>query len=151
MSRIDTEPTIPSEKEATLARDAARAIETHKAKEKHLRVQIAKAGREVTTLELPRAAAKLLVQMLEELGKGNAVALIPTESEITTQQAADLLNVSRPYVVGLVEKGELPAHMVGNQRRLPLAAVLTYKAEVRAKVLSAMKEITEIDQELDLR
>jgi excisionase family DNA binding protein len=151
MSRIDTEPTVPSEKEAALARDAARAIETHKAKEKHLRVQIAKGGREVATLELPPAAAKLLVQMLGELGKGNAVALVPMETEITTQQAADLLSVSRPYVVGLVEKGELPARMVGNQRRLPLAALLTYKAEARAKALNAMKEIAEINQDLGLR
>jgi len=114
-------------------------------------VQIAKAGREITTLELPPAAAKLLMQMLSEMGKGNAVSLVPTESEVTTQQAAELLNVSRPYVIGLVDKGELSARMVGNQRRLPLDAVLTYKAEAKARALEAMKEIAAIDQELGLR
>ena len=151
MTRTYTDPTIPSEKEAGLAREASRAIEKHKAREKNLRVQIAKAGRELTTLELPQAAAKLLMQMLEEMGKGNAVTLVPTESEITTQQAADLLNVSRPYVVGMIDKGELPARMVGNQRRLPLKGVLAYKANNRAKRLDALREITEIDQELGLR
>ena len=75
----------------------------------------------------------------------------PTSTEITTQQAADLLNVSRPYVIGLVDKGVLPSRMVGNKRRLPLADALTYKAETKAKAYEAMKEITEIDQELGLR
>ena len=75
----------------------------------------------------------------------------PTESEITTQQAADLLNVSRPYLVGLIDKGVLPARMVGNQRRLPLKDVLAYKAHNRATHLGALREMTEIDQELGLR
>ncbi len=151
MTRVDTDPTIPSDKEALLAREASRAIEKHKAGDKNLRVQIAKAGREVTTLELPAAAAKLLMQMLEELGKGNAVALVPTQTEITTQQAADLLNVSRPYLVGMIDRGELPARKVGNQRRLPLKDVLAYKADNRAKRLDALREMTEIDQELGLK
>lgn len=151
MSRTLTDPTAPSDKEASLAREASRAIVKHKAGDKNLRVQIAKAGREITTLELPPAVAKLLMQMLAEIGKGNAVALVPSESEITTQQAAELLNVSRPFVVGLIDKGDLPARMVGNRRRLPLDAVLAYKAVAKARALEALKEITEIDQELGLR
>ena len=114
-------------------------------------MQIAKAGREITTLELPSAAVKLLVQMLEQMGRGNAVAVVPTESEITTQQAADLLNVSRPYVVSMIEKGELPVRMVGNQRRIPLKAVLANRAENDAKRLTALAELTELDQKLGLR
>ena len=83
--------------------------------------------------------------------QGHAVTLLPTEAEITTQQAAELLNVSRPFLVGMIEKGELPTRMVGNQRRLPLADVLAYKAANRAKRLEALRERTEIDQELGLR
>jgi excisionase family DNA binding protein len=151
MSRTLNDPTIPSDKEALLAREASHAIEKHKAGDKNLRMQIAKAGREVTTLELPAAAVKLLIQMLEEMGKGNAVSLVPTEAELTTQQAADLLNVSRPYLVGMIDKGELPARMVGNQRRLPLKDVLAYKTDNRAKRIDALREMKEIDQELGLR
>jgi excisionase family DNA binding protein len=102
------------------------------------------------TLELPPAAAKLLMQMLEEMRKGHAVTLVTTETEITTQQAAYLLNVSRPYVVSMIDKGELPARMVGNQRRLPLKDVLAYKTENCAKRLDTLREITKIDQELGL-
>ena len=143
------DPTIPSDHDASLARAASRAL-GHCGADENLHIQVGKTGREVT-LELPVAATKLLMQMLEELGKGHAVTVVPTDAEITTQQAADLLNVSRPYLVGLIDKGTLPARMVGNQRRLPLADVLTYKADIKAKAYEAMREIAAIDQELELR
>ena len=79
------------------------------------------------------------------------MSVAPTDVEITTQQAADLLNVSRPYLVSLVEKGELPVRKVGNQRRLPLADVLEYKARNRANRLEALRELTALDQELGRR
>jgi excisionase family DNA binding protein len=60
------------------------------------------------------------------------------------------LNVSRPYVVGLIENGTLPARMVGNQRRLPLRDVLTYSEETRAKRREKLRELIELDQELGL-
>jgi len=151
MSRIRSEPTIPTDQEAVLAREASKALEAHEAGDQCVRVQIAEAGREITTLDLPPAAARLLREMLKELGAGNAVTLVPLEAEMTTQQAADLLNVSRPYVVGLIDKGVLPSRMVGNQRRLPLKDVLAYKAENRAKRLDALAEMSALDQELGLR
>ncbi len=151
MPRTDTTPTIPSDQDALLAREASLAIETQHADMGSLRLQLGNAGKEVTTVRLPAAAAKLLLQLLTELGKGRAVSVAPTDVEITTQQAADLLNVSRPYLVGLVEKGELPVRKVGNQRRLPLADVLEYKARNRANRLEALRELTALDQELGLR
>ena len=102
------------------------------------------------TLDLPQAAAHLLTQMLKEMAAGNAVTLVPVEIGLTTQQAADLLNVSRPYLVGLVRDGSLPARMVGNQRRLPLKDVLAYKADTRAKRREALRELAALDQELGL-
>lgn len=151
MLRTDTTPTIPSDQDALLAREASLAIETQHADMGSLRLQLGNAGKEVTTVRLPEAAAKLLLQLLTELGKGRAVSVAPTDVEITTQQAADLLNVSRPYLVGLVEKGDLPVRKVGNHRRLPLADVLEYKACNRANRLEALRELTALDQELGLR
>ena len=151
MSRTRTEPTVPTDQEALLAREASKALEAHNAAGKGVRVQVAEAGREITTLDLPPAAARLLLQMLKEMGAGNAVTLVPIEAEISTQQAADLLNVSRPHVVTLIDKGLLPTRMVGNQRRLPLKDVLAYKAENRAKRLDALAELSALDQELGLR
>jgi excisionase family DNA binding protein len=151
MSRIRTEPTIPTDQEAVLARKASEGLEARDAGEKTLRVQVAEAGDEVTSFDLPPAAARLLLEMLKVMAAGNAVTLVPTEAEVSTQQAADLLNVSRPFVVGLIEKGVLPARMVGNQRRLPLKDVLVYKADEHARRLEALGELSALDQELGLR
>ena len=150
MAHRQTDPTIPSDQDTLLARTLSRALEQRGAGDEGVRVQVGKSGADVTTLELPPAATKLLMQLLEEMGNGRAVTVVPTEAEITTQQAADLLNVSRPYLVGMIDKGELPARMVGNQRRLPLADVLAYKTANRAKRLEALREMTAIDQELGL-
>jgi hypothetical protein len=71
----------------------------------------------VTTLDLPPATTRLLIDFLEVIGAGKGVARVPMEAEITTPQGADLLNVSPPYIGGLVDKGALPAGMARNQRR----------------------------------
>jgi excisionase family DNA binding protein len=86
------------------------------------------------------------MNILEEM-KGHAVTLVPLQSEITAQQAAELLNVSRSYVVGLIDKGTLPARMVGNHRRLPLKDVLAYKADTRAKRRQTLRELATHDHE----
>lgn len=151
MARTRTDPTIPSEADVVLAREALRVLNLKAADKETLRVQMMAAGREVASMELPVAVAKLLKEVLEEMAAKRAVSVVPTETELTTQQAADLLNVSRPYLVGLVEKGTLPFRMVGNQRRLPLEAVLAYKVETSAKAREALREMAEIDQTLGLR
>ena len=151
MPRAHTDLTLPSEQEALLAQEASRALAEGGGDAASLRVQLTVAGREVTTLDLPAPAARLLAEILKELGQGRAVTIVPVEAEITTQQAADLLNVSRPYLVGMIEKGTLPARMVGNQRRLPLKDVLAYKTENRAKRREALRELAALDQELGLR
>lgn len=60
------------------------------------------------TVELPRSVREVLVRVVRELSQGNAVAVLPVHAELTTQDAADLLNVSRPYLIGLIEHGTLP-------------------------------------------
>lgn len=76
---------------------------------------------------LPQLAVDLLTRLLAELGRGHAVVVESVAAEITTQQAADILNVSRPYLVGLLEKGEIPYRMVGNRRKIPLMKLLEYQ------------------------
>jgi len=148
MTTTLTEEALPSDRDAALAKTASQAL-AH-AGDKPLRVQVAAAGREVTTVDLPPVVARLLMDILKETAAGHAVTLLPFQEEITTQQAAELLNVSRPYVVGMIDKGELPARMVGNQRRLPLKDVLAYRDENRAKRLETLKELVAHDQKLGL-
>lgn len=105
-------------------------------------------GRE--KLELPPSALKMLVVILGEFAKGRAVALSPVEVEVSTQRAADILNVSRPYFVKLLERGELPFHLVGTHRRVRLADVLEYRAVVKARAERSLDEITELSEEMGL-
>jgi excisionase family DNA binding protein len=150
MPPVPNEPTIPSAEDALLAREVTRALEGHHGDET-LRLMVTAGVDDTTALELPPIAAELLIEILRQMADGNAVSVTPMKPEITTQQAAELLNVSRPFVVGLVDKGALPARMVGNQRRLPLSDVLAYRTETRAKRRSALEELSALDQELSLR
>ncbi len=152
MPRTTIDPTIAPEHEALLAHEAARAIEASEAAgEIGLRMQLTHAGNEVTTLDMPPAAVALIRRLLKDMGDGKAVTLVSDEPEITTEQAASLLHVSRPYVVGLVDKGQLPARNVGKQRRLLLKDVLAYKRDNEAKRREALRELAALDQELGLR
>ncbi len=151
MPRTETDPTIPSDQEAVLAREAQRLLEGHPTDGECPRIQVASAGKQVTTLDLPAAAAAPLMAILKAMGEGRSVAVHVIDAEVTTQQAADLLHVSRPFLVGLIDKGTLPARMVGNQRRLPLKDVLAYQRDTQAKRREALEELAKLDQELGLR
>ncbi|HEV7448390.1 MAG TPA: helix-turn-helix domain-containing protein [Steroidobacteraceae bacterium] len=101
-------------------------------------------------LVLPAAAVRLLGALLTELAKGNAVTLVPHHAELTTQEAADLLNVSRPFLIGLLEKGQLPHHKVGTHRRVRFADLMTYKRRRDAESESALRELAALSQEMKL-
>ena len=146
--RID--PIVPSEQDTMLARTAHLKLERSEALDHALHVQVQAAGRELASFDLPEVVTRLLMEILKETAAGRAVSLVTVDAEVTTQQAATILNVSRPYLVSLIEKGLLPARKVGNQRRLPLADVLEYKAANRAKRRETLREMAALDQELGL-
>lgn len=77
--------------------------------------------------ELPRAVAGLLDEILKNMQAGKAVSIVPEHQQLTTQRAANLLGVSRPFMVRLLEEGELTFHMVGSHRRVYLKDLLAYK------------------------
>jgi excisionase family DNA binding protein len=101
------------------------------------------------TVELPYDASRAVRSLLRDLASGVAVHVIPADAELTTQQAADLLGLSRTYVVRLVDQGSLPAHFAGSHRRLRAIDVLSYR-ERRANRLAALDELTRADEELGL-
>lgn len=82
---------------------------------------------------VPHAAFQLLLDVLAQLGDGNAVTVVPVRAELTTQEAAELLNVSRPHVVHLMETGEMPFRKVGTHRRVRAADVLEYGRKGNAR------------------
>ena len=98
------------------------------------------------SVSVPPAALKLLLEILGQMANGNAVTLVPVHAELTTQQAADLLNVSRPFLVKLVEDGKVPARMVGTHRRIRAEDIIAFKQaedERRRKVLDELTRETE--------
>ena len=103
-----------------------------------------------TNVELPAGAARAVRQLLRDLASGSRVHLVPADAELTTQQAADLLGISRTYVVRLVDQGDLAAHLVGTHRRLLAADVLTYRQK-RQDRLDAVATITDADLELGVQ
>lgn len=102
-------------------------------------------GRE--TLEVPRAAVILLARILAHMAAGRGVSVLPVHAELTTQQAADVLNVSRPFLIGLLESGEIEFKKVGSHRRVRAESLLDYRRrddEDRRKAaddLSALREV----------
>jgi excisionase family DNA binding protein len=136
------ETVAPTEADALLARESSRRLATHKlGKGDSVRIQLLDAGKEAETVAVPASALRLFLHLLTEMSQGNAVTLIPTYAELTTQQAADLLNVSRPYVVKLLDEGRIPCRTVGKYRRVRFDDLMSYKRkddETRARVLDAL-------------
>jgi excisionase family DNA binding protein len=100
-----------------------------------------------TPLELPEEVRQILNQVLLELAKGHALALLPLEEDLTTQQAADVLGVSRPLLISLLEDGHIPFRKVGTHRRVRLEDVMAFKAENKRKRLEVLAELTAQAQE----
>lgn len=101
-------------------------------------------------LTLPRAAADLLTRVLAHMAVGQAVTVVPTNAELTTQEAADLLNVSRPFLIGLLTAGEIEHRMVGTHRRVLAESLLRYRATDDSRRRGHADELTRLTQELGL-
>jgi len=140
-----TDVTLPSADEAERAARARRQLAPLVREGEPLRLRVA--GDEVC---LPAPAARLLVEILDQMAAGDAVTLVPVHAELSTTQAAELLNVSRQHLVNLLEAGELPFHHAGTHRRVRLRDLLAYKERLEADRHRALDELSEQAQELDL-
>ncbi len=101
-------------------------------------------------LVIPRPTAVLFAQILDALAKGQGVQIIPKAAELTTQQAADMLNVSRPYLISLLESRQIPFRRVGRHRRIILEDLMEYKRHDDHKRRAAADDLAELSEELDL-
>ena len=99
---------------------------------------------------IPSALRRVLVAAARQLAEGNGVSILPVMAEVTTQQAADLLNVSRPFVVGLLDKGEIPFHKVGTHRRIRLKDLLAYRRRRDASRRAIIDRLAAEAQELGI-
>ncbi len=99
---------------------------------------------------LPASALELLKNILVQMAQGNAVTLVPVHAELTTQQAAEILNMSRPFLVKLLEKGEIAFTKKGTHRRILFSDVQAYKQQIDNDRMKALDVLTAQAQELDI-
>jgi len=132
----------PTEADARLAQESSRKLaQLLGSRGAGLCFRIEEGDQKGETIAIPLPALRLLSGILNEMAKGNAVTLIPIQSELTTQQAAELLNVSRPYLIGLLEEGKIPFRLVGQHRRVRLDDLMTFKGrddEARRRIADAL-------------
>ncbi len=142
----------PSEADSLLARDSSRRLAPYLAEQRKVRVQVvSEEGRaEEEPLVLPTPVLDLLLSILTEMAEGNAVTLIPIHAELTTQQTADILNVSRPFVIELLEKGEIPHRKVGKHRRILFSDLMKFKQRSDARRQKVLDELAAQAQEEDM-
>lgn len=103
-----------------------------------------------TTVRLPKAAVDGLIEMLDAVAHGEDATVVRTPREVTTQQAATLLNLSRPTVVKLIDEGTLPARMVGSHRRILLSDLLAYRDQIVAERRAILDQMTRDAEDLGL-
>ena len=151
-SHDDATTLSPSLPESSLAGESARILAQYMTAESApaCRIQFDSGGPSQENVAIPDSVVRLLAKILEELAKGNAVTVSSASQELTTQQAADLLNVSRPFLVQQLDKGLISYRKVGSHRRLRLNDVLGYKRSMDQNRLGALGQLSEIDQELGL-
>ncbi len=101
------------------------------------------------TVELPRQAVAALLEVARALSQGQTLHIVPHEARLTTQAAADLLGVSRPHLITLIDRGELECDMVGTHRRLRADDVLAYRERRNASRRAGVQELQRLAAELE--
>ncbi|MFN0070586.1 MAG: helix-turn-helix domain-containing protein [Chloroflexota bacterium] len=141
---LESRPVMPDESEASAIRELDEVFEND---EKAAALMVGPSGRQ---LVIPLSVYRLLTGIVRELARGNAVTVAPLHKELTTQQAADILNVSRPFLVRLLENGDIPFHRAGTHRRVLLRDLLTYREHRGAARRGALTELTQESEDLGL-
>jgi excisionase family DNA binding protein len=145
------ETIAPTPDDARLALESSRRlVSLLAAKKRPPRLLVQSDDESEEAIAIPFAAFRLLADVLAEMAKGNAVALIPIHAELTTQQAADLINVSRPFLIERLESGEIPHRRVGKHRRVLFQDLMTYKQTMDRNRAKALDELAAQAQEFDM-
>ncbi len=131
----------PSALEASLARDSGRRLSPYARRGKSLSMRVLDAELE-EPIELPAGAVSLLMNILETMAAGQGVVLIPENAELTTVQAASVLNVSRPYLIKLLEDNAIPYRKVGKHRRIRMEDVMAYKTRIDREREAILDQLT---------
>jgi excisionase family DNA binding protein len=142
------EPVAPTEAEAEVAGESAARLGRIVRPNRSLSISVPSEGQEM--IELPAAAAALLLRLLTEMAQGHAMTLIPFHAELTTQNAADLLGVSRPFIIKQLDDNKIPHRMVGKHRRILFRDLMAYKRAMDTARHKALDDLAAESQKLGL-
>ncbi|RSD32467.1 helix-turn-helix domain-containing protein [Vibrio pectenicida] len=101
-------------------------------------------------VQIPSSALKLIIEVLTQLGQGNSVSITPIHAELTTQEAADLLNMSRPTLIKLLDAGGLPHSRKENRRKVAYSDIILYMQKLEQQRIEALDELSALDQDLGM-
>ena len=136
----------PSPRDVALARSSGQKLARYVEAERPLRLHVGQADEE-ETIELPAGAVGLLMDILETMAAGRGLTLVPEGAELTTVQAAAILNVSRPFLIKLLDEGAIPHRKVGTHRRIRMDDVMSYKTRIDREREAVLEELTREAQE----
>ncbi len=146
-------PVLPKNHDIKLAENASIQLSSFLAHDGKKDIQFClrrSNGKEVVEFLLTPAIVELIFRTIIHIAKGDAVTIVPFHPELTTQEAANFLNISRPYLIQLLEKGLIPFRLVGRHRRILFEDILKYKEKSKEKSRKAREELTNDAQDLDL-
>jgi excisionase family DNA binding protein len=153
-SSLDLEMVLDTKEDLELAKAAQRCIVSSLDHSKAINIAIVEDGverlSESPVLRLPPKVLRLFADVLGSLAQGKAIAVMPKELDVTTQEAAMFLNVSRPYLVRLLEEGKIPFHKVGTHRRIRFEDVVQYKEDRQKISKDALQKLADQAQELGM-
>ena len=132
MAHATIAPALPSEADTILAKEMSRVLASHIPTSEAMELRIPNDPSPAGMVRLPVSAARLLVRILEEMARGNAVTLIPVHAELTTQEAAEMLKISRPSLIQLLDEGKIEYRRVRTHRRVRFEGLMKYKRNADA-------------------
>jgi excisionase family DNA binding protein len=142
---------LPTQEEVAIARESGRVLSAYlQTRAQTQQIDIVDDHGTPHPVSVPVTALRLLVEVLTELGEGNAVSIIPIHAALTTQDAADVLNVSRPFLVQLLERGEIPFYKTGTHRRIRYQDVIDYKERIDTARREALDALAAQAQALEM-
>jgi len=145
------EQTIPTDRDAAVAKIGSQILVSYLQKNSaDATFRLISNGTEGEIVTIPTVAFSLLVEILIQIADGNTVSIVPLKKELTTQEAADILQVSRPYLVQLLESGEIPYRKVGTRRRILTQDVINYKNRIDAARSQTLADLSAQAQELNM-
>jgi excisionase family DNA binding protein len=140
---------VPTDDDAKLSKESSKVLAAHINNTAHRLKFVEEDGTECDAT-IPATAYRLLVDILIQMSQGNAVSIVPIHAELTTQEAADLLKVSRPFLIKLLEAGEMPFYKIGKHRRICFKDVIAYKERIDAERSAVLDELVAQAQELGM-